>query len=33
VRYAALGKRPRFVVPLLVSAGSAIEAGWAVEVK
>ena len=33
VRYAALEKLPRFVVPMLVSAGPAIEADWALEVN
>jgi len=33
VRYAALAKLPRFIVPMLVSAGLAIDADWALEVK
>jgi hypothetical protein len=33
VRYAALEKRPRLIVPMLMSAGAAIEADWALEVK
>jgi hypothetical protein len=33
VRYVALEEFPRFVVPMLVSAGPAIEADWALDVK
>ena len=33
VPYAALEELPRFIVPMMVSAGPAIEADWALEVK